>query len=187
MRPRGIVVALASIAVSALAAAGYEVLIGFPRQIDGRWVHRATTWYGYDQALPIPYMRGEMSWYYISPDGRRVLHGPRVQRHHNGRFAWLAQYRDGRLVGTATHWNERGVKTSEEFYHDGRQVGWAIYLDGRLHYWNEQILDGNRPVATRKFEGRWSIAFNCGETVSRAIDEETGRVSVLTGGGRACS
>ena len=69
-------------------------------------------------------------------------------------------------------WNDRGVKTNEEFYYVGRQVGWAIYVDGRLHYWNEQILDEGRPVASKKFEaGRWRLAFNCGETVSRAIDE----------------
>jgi hypothetical protein len=162
-------------------------VVGIPRRIDGRWVHRATTWYGYSLVLPIPYMRGEMSWYYVAPDGRHVPHGPRIQRHGNRRLAWLAEYRDGRLVGTATHWNERGVKTNEEFYHAGRQIGWAIYLDGRLHYWNEQILDGERPVASRKFEDRrWRLAFHCGETVSRAIDDRTGALSVLTGGGRAC-
>jgi hypothetical protein len=44
------------------------------------------------------------------------------------------------------------VKTCEEFYHAGRQVGWAVYLDGHLHYLNEQILDNDRPVASRKFE-----------------------------------
>jgi hypothetical protein len=76
----------------------------------------------------------------------------------------------------------------EEFYHAGRQVGWAIYLDGRLHYWNEQILDDGRPVASKNFEGeRWRLAFYCGETVSRAIDERTGELSVLGGGVRACS
>jgi hypothetical protein len=42
-------------------AGAYEV-VGFPRRVDGRWVHRATTWYGYSLNLPIPYMRGEMSW-----------------------------------------------------------------------------------------------------------------------------
>jgi hypothetical protein len=111
-----------------------------------------------------------------------------VYRHRNGRFAWLAEYRDGRVVGTTTHWNDRGVKTNEEFYHLGRQVGWAIYLDGRLHYWNERILDDGRPVASKKFEGgRWWLAFNCGETVSRTIDERTGELRVLTGVARACS
>ena len=162
--------------------------MGFPGRIDGRWVHRATTWYGYDLALPIPYMRGEVAWYYVAADGGHVLHGPRIHRHRNRRFASLAEYRDGRLDGTVTHWDDHGVKTGEEFYHAGRQIGWAIYLDGRLHYWNEQILDGDRPVASRKFEdGRWRLAFNCGEMVSRAIDERTGALSVLTGGGRACS
>lgn len=174
--------------IASLAAGVYEVAIGFPRRVEGRWVWRTTTWYGYDLALPIPYMRGEMSWYYTAPDGRRVLHGPRVYRHHNGRFAWLADYRDGHIVGTATHWNERGVKTSEEFYHAGRQVGWAIYLDGQLHYWNEQILDHGRPVASKKFEGgHWRLGFNCGETVSRTVDERTGELRVLNDGGRACS
>jgi hypothetical protein len=42
-------------------AGAYEV-VGFPRRVDGRRVHRATTWYGYSLNLPIPYMRGEMSW-----------------------------------------------------------------------------------------------------------------------------
>jgi hypothetical protein len=57
-----------------------------------------------------------------------------------------------------------------------------------LHYWNEQILDNGRPVASRKFEdGRWRLAFYCGEVVSRAIDERTGELSALTLGGRACS
>src|SRR5262249_45290816 len=150
------------------------------RRVEGRWVRRATTWYAYDLTLPIPYMRGEMSWYYTAPDGRRVPHGSRVYRHRNGRAAHLQEYRDGRLTGIATSWNERGVKTNEEFYHGGRHVGWAIYRDGQLDYWNEQILDGDRPVATRTFEGaRWRLAFNCGEIVSRAIDARTGELSVL--------
>jgi hypothetical protein len=188
IRARFTLVAFAVIASLATAAGLYEVFVGFPRRVDGHWVRRATTWYGYDLALPIPYMRGEMWWYYTAPDGRRVLHGPRVYRHRNGHFAWLAEYRDGRAIGTATHWNDRGVKTNEEFYHVGRQVGWAIYVDGRLHYWNEQILDDGRPVASKKFEGgRWRLAFNCGETVSREIDERTGELSVLNGGPRACS
>jgi len=188
-RIRLTIVALALLAVLLTAvAAAYEVVVGFPRKVDGHWVRRATTWYGYSLALPIPYMRGEMSWYYTLPDGRRVLHGQRVYRHRNGRYAWLAEYRDGRLVGTATRWNEHGLKTNEEFYYAGRQVGWAIYLDGQLHYWNEQILDDGRAVASRKFEnGRWRLSFNCGETVSRAIDERTGELSVLTQGGPACS
>jgi hypothetical protein len=175
--------------IASLAMAGaYDVVVGFPRRVESRWVRRATTWYGYSLALPLPYMRGEMWWYYTAPDGRRVLHGPRVYRHRNGRFAGLAEYHDGRLVGTSTHWNDRGVKTNEEFYHFGHQVGWAIYVDGRLHYWNEQILDGDRPVASKKFEEeRWRLAFNCGETVSRAIDERTGELRVLNGGARACS
>jgi hypothetical protein len=178
---------LAAVALVVSATAVYEVVVGFSRRVDGRWVHRATTWYGYS-IVAIPYMRGEMSWYYTAPDGRRVPHGPRVYRHHNGRFAWLAEYRDGGIVGTATHWNDRGVKTNEEFYHAGRQVGWAIYLDGRLHYWNEQVLDDDRPVASKMFEGgRWGLAFYCGETVTRAIDERTGELRVLSRGVRACS
>jgi hypothetical protein len=59
--------ALLAVLLTAVAAA-YEVVVGFPRQVDGRWVRRATTWYGYSLALPIPYVRGEMSL---------VLHPPR--------------------------------------------------------------------------------------------------------------
>jgi len=190
MKPwiRSTLVALAVLAALVTVAEAYDVAVGCPRRVDGRLVRRTTTWYAYSLALPIPYMRGEMSWYYTLPDGRRVLHGQRVYRHRNGRYAWLAEYRDGRLVGIATRWNEHSVKTNEEFYYAGRQVGWAIYLDGQLHYWNEQILDDGRAVASRKFEnGRWRLSFNCGETVSRALDERTGELSVLTHGGRACS
>src|SRR5262249_55650121 len=110
-RTRLALAGLVVIASLATATSAYEVLVGFPRRVEGRWVRRATTWYAYDLTLPIPYMRGEMSWYYTAPDGRRVPHGSRVYRHRNGRAAHLQEYRDGRLTGIATSWNERGVKT----------------------------------------------------------------------------
>lgn len=122
-------VALAVLAALVTIAEAYDAA-GFPRKVDGRWVRRAMTWCRYSLALPVPYMRGEMSWYYTVPDDRRVLHGQRVYRHRNGRYAWLAEYRDGRFVGTATRWNEHGVKTKTSALGNSAS---SRSLDARAH------------------------------------------------------
>jgi len=171
---------LAVVGLAALAAGGYELLRGFPRYVDGRWVRRVTVWHAYSMVLPVPYQRGTMYYVYPGPHGAEVRHGPFRTRHGNGRLNTAGVYRHGRFHGTWTTWDHGGRKTNEEFWWQGQHRGWAIYEQGRVHYHNEQLYEDGRLVAWKRFEGgRWFLAVPSGVEPRFRIDPATGALTRL--------
>lgn len=169
--------AVLTIAAVACLAGGYELLVGWPRRVEGRWVRRVTAWHVYGLGLPIPYQRGTLYYAYAGPGGE-VRHGPFRTLHGNGHVATQGAYRHGRPHGTWTSWNERGEMTNAEFWVDGDHRGWAIYDAGRVRYHNERILEDGRLVAWKRFEdGRWFLAVPVGVPPRFTIDSATGAVT----------
>jgi hypothetical protein len=165
---------LALVALAALAG-GYELLAGWPRRVEGRWVRRVTVWHAYGLGLPIPYQRGTLYHVYTGPAGGEVRHGPFRTLHGNGRLATRGAYRHGRPHGTWTTWSHRGQMTSAEFWADGDHRGWAIYEAGRVHYHHERLVEGGALVGWKRFEGgRWFLAVPSGAPARFTIDPATG-------------
>jgi hypothetical protein len=154
--------------------ASYEFLAGFPRFSDGRWVRRVTIWHFYS-FTPVPYQRGTIYHAYRGDDGTEVRHGPFRDLHGNGQVNHQGAYRHGQFHGTWTTWDHRGGKTNEDFWWNGQYRGWAIYEDGRVQYYNEQIYEAERLVASKRFEqGRWFLSVPVGVEARYRIDPVTG-------------
>lgn len=122
-----------------------------------------------------------MYYAYAGADGREVRHGPFRTLHGNGRVSHAGAYRHGQFHGTWTTWDHRGVKTNEDFWWEGRHRGWAIYENARVHYYYENLYEGDRLVATKRYEsGRWFLAVPVGVEPRFHIDPGTGALERVT-------
>lgn len=155
-----------------LAAVAYELLIGFPRRVDGRFVHRVTVW------SPEHRLERERMYYaYTDAHGTQVKHGI-FENFQDGRLVQRANYRDGKLDGTITYWNMLGAKTQELYYRAGTPYGWANFAGGKVVSMRQEIMQDGRTVAVKNFaDSRYSLEFRCGELMNLTIDPESGVTS----------
>src|ERR1700704_26458 len=98
-----IFVALA-FAILAGAAFAYEFFVGFPRTFEGQRVHRVTVW-----SAEHRFERERMYYAYTRPDGYEAKHGL-FENFQDGRLIQQISYRDGKLDGTITFWNQLGQR-----------------------------------------------------------------------------
>lgn len=159
----------------------YEVAIGFPRYVDGEWVRRRTSWYGWHYGNPIPRAKAEVYYYYRNEQGEEVRHGAIRQYHGNEALHTVGRYWHGKSDGTWTRWDDTGRKTGQAIWRKGERIGWSVYVNGELQYHNEELYDENgTPIATKRFEGGlWFLRFYSGQKPTLQIDPETGEVSPL--------
>lgn len=165
----------------ALAAWGYEVAVGLPRYVDGKWVQRHSSRYGLIWPWPIPGRLAEVYYFYTNERGEEVRHGELRQYHGNGMLQTVSQYRHGKHHGISSDWNDKGQKTGDLIFRQGELIGWADYRDGELVFHTEGLYDENgTPIATKRFEGgRWFLRFYSGRKATLQIDPKTGEVSRL--------
>lgn len=167
----------------AIAAVAYEFLIGFPRKVEGRFVHRVTVWTP-DHRLE----RERMYYAYTDADGQEVKHGA-FENFQDGRLVQQANYRNGKLDGTITYWNVLGTKTQELYYRAGTPYGWANFANGKLWSMRREIMQDGRTVGVKNFsDNRYSLEFRCGELMNVSIDPVSGQMSpVGNASRRECS
>ncbi|HSK42861.1 MAG TPA: hypothetical protein VLA83_03120 [Candidatus Binatia bacterium] len=167
----------------AVAAAAYEFLTGFPRKVDGRFVHRVTVW-SPDHRLE----RDRLYYAYTDADGREIKHGV-FENYQDGRLVQQAIYRDGKLDGTITFWNMLGAKTQELYYRAGTPYGWANFANGTLLSMHREIMQDGRTVAVENFsDNHYWLEFRCGELMNVAVDPVSGQMSpVANPSRRECS
>ena len=167
----------------ALAAVTYELLIGFPRRVDGRFVYRVTVW------APGHRLERERMYYaYTDAHGAEAKHGV-FENFQDGRLVQRANYRDGKLHGAITYWNMLGAKTQELYYRAGTPYGWANFANGKLLSMRQEIMQDGRTVYIKNFsDNRYSLEFRCGELMNVAIDPVSGQMSpVANASRRECS
>lgn len=166
-----------------LAAVAYESFVGFPRKVEGRFVHRVTVW-----APGHGLERERMYYAYTDADGREVKHGA-FENFQDGRLVQRANYRDGKLDGTITYWNVLGIKTQELYYRMDTPYGWANFANGKLFSMHREIMQDSRTVAIENFDNnRYSLEFRCGELMNVSIDPLSGQVNpVANASRRACN
>ncbi|HXO37917.1 MAG TPA: hypothetical protein VN872_04740 [Candidatus Acidoferrum sp.] len=167
----------------AVATVAYEVLIGFPRRVEGRFVHRVTVW-----APDHRFERERIYYAYTSADDRETKHGV-FENFQDGRLVQQATYRDGRLDGTMTFWNLLGAKTQEIYYRAGAPFGWANFANDKLLAMHKEITQNGRTVGIENFyNGHYSLEFGCSELMNVAIDPVSGQISpVANARRRECS
>lgn len=156
----------------ALATVAYELLIGFPRRVDGRFVRRVTVW------SPEHRLERERMYYaYTDAHGAEVKHGV-FENFQDGRLEQRANYRDGKLDGTITYWNMLGAKTQELYYRANTPYGWANFANGKLLTMHQEFVQDGRTVGVENFsDNRYSLEFRCGELMNVAIDPVSGQMS----------
>ena len=166
-----IVLACSLIAVAAVA---YEFLIGFPRRVEGQFVHRVTVW------TPDHHLERERMYYaYTDADGQEVKHGA-FENFQDGRLVQQANYRNGKLDGTITYWNVLGTKTQELYYRAGTPYGWANFANGKLWSMRREIMQDGRTVGVENFgNNQYSLEFRCGELMNVSIDPVSGQMSLV--------
>jgi hypothetical protein len=166
-----IVLACSLIAVAAVA---HEFFIGFPRKVEGRFVHRVTVW------APGHRLERERMYYaYTDADGREIKHGA-FENFQDGRLVQEANYRNGKLDGTITYWNVLGAKTQELYYRAGTPYGLANFANGKLLSMRQEITEDGRTVGVKNFAGnRYSLEFRCGELMNVSIDPVSGQMSTV--------
>jgi hypothetical protein len=119
------------ILLTAAFVAPYAHWIGFPRKIDGHWVHPRVTWQwtGYPPlGYPFPAI---VQYVYNGPDGREIKHGPLIERGIRGDSVVVARtgyysedQPDGTFVEYQTYW---GTKLAETVYDHGKQLSVTYY------------------------------------------------------------
>jgi hypothetical protein len=158
----------------AMAAVAYEIVLGFPRKVDGRFVHRVTVW-----AEDHRFQRERIYYAYAEANGSEVKHGL-FQNYQDGKLTQEATYRDGKLDGAMTFWNLLGAKTQELYYRAGTPYGWANFAGGKLLSMRQEIMQDGRTVAVKNFaDNRYSLEFRCGEFMNVAIDPVSGETSSI--------
>jgi len=181
-RKTGIAIVLACSLFGA-AVVAYEFFVGFPKKVEGRFVHRVTVW------APGHRLEHERIYYaYTDADGREVKHGI-FENFQDGRLAQQANYRNGKLDGTITYWNVLGAKTQELYYRADTPYGWADFANGKLFSMHREIMQDSRTVGVESFDNnRYSLEFRCGELMNVAIDPVSGQMSpVANASRRECS
>ena len=177
------IVVILACSLIALATVAYELLIGFPRRVDGRFVHRVTVW------SPEHRLERERMYYaYTDAHGVEVKHGA-FENFQDGRLEYRANYRDGKLDGTITYWNMLGAKTQELYYRADTPYGWANFANSKLLSMRQEIMQDDRTVGVENFiDNRYSLEFRCGELMNVAIDPVSGQMSpVANAKRRECS
>jgi hypothetical protein len=169
-------IVLSSIVVLIIAGStvAYSFFIGFPRNFEGKRVHRVTTW------SPENHLQPELIYYaYTGPSGKEVRHGS-FQRFDNGHLVQQATYRNGHVDGPITYWNLFGDKTQEIHYHQGTPYGWANFANGKLLSMRQEVMQQGRTVAVKTFDhDRYALEFKCGELINAAIDPASGQLSSI--------
>jgi hypothetical protein len=173
---------LLALAALAAIAVSYGYLIGFPRTIDGRRVHRVT------QRNPRDWFQPVLIYYAYSASGREMKHGP-FQRYEEGALIQTAYFKDGRLDGTQTYYNALGDKVQELYYRNDRPYGWANFSHGKLLTMRKDIFERQHAVAVKSFRnGQYSLEFRCGELIDLQIDPVSGQLSPIPNAGTlACT
>lgn len=150
--------------------------------IAGKTVHKVVDYYSLLWAFPIRDGPATVYWAYKDAAGKEVKHGPYRNFYRGGRPQYEAFYLDGKQDGTATSWKPDGEIAEREFWRTGSNIGWSNYDGGHLVYSIESIFEGNRRVATKKFErGVWILSFLCGEKIDLQIDPNTGDLVRISG------
>jgi len=172
------VLCLAAVSVTACRSGKQETFI------DGREVEKVEQKWG--AVFPFPFTKGVSQVYYGYHDasGKFVLHGPKRLFNQDGKLTYEAFYRDGKLVGTSTYWNDSGTaKEVEEFWKDGVKVGSAQYSkSGELGFYNEDIYAGSRRVAHKSYSYKtrqWTLCSY--EPNDLAIGPDTGKLMHSSG------
>lgn len=177
-RKAQIAIVLAS-SLIAIAAVAYEFFVGFPRKVEGRFVHRVTVW-----TPGHPLERERMYYAYTDADRREVKHGV-FENFQDGRLVQQANYRNGKVDGTITYWNVLGAKTQELYYRMDTPYGWANFANGKLLNMRREIMQDSRSVAIENFDhNRYSLEFRCGELMNVSIDPVSGQVNPITNANR---
>lgn len=167
----------------AMAAVAYEFFLGFPRKVEGQFVHRVTVW-----TPGHHFERDRMYYAYTGPDGVEIKHGI-FKNFEDGRLVYQAIYHNGKLDGTMTYWNMLGAKTQELYYWAGNPYGWANFANGKLLSMHREIMQDGRSVGVENFiDNHYSLEFRCGELMNVAIDPVSGQTSpVMNAGRRECN
>jgi hypothetical protein len=162
----------------AVATVAYEFLIGFPRRFEGRFVHRVTIW-----ATDHRFER-ELIFYVYTSDGKEIKHGI-FENFQDGRKVQQAIYRNGKLDGAITFWNQLGAKTQEIYYRAGTPFGWANFSNDKLLAMHKEIMQDGRTIGVENFSNnRYSLEFRCGELMNVAIDPVSGQISPVADASR---
>lgn len=148
--------------------------------IDGRTVERVETRWGLFYGLPFTGKIAREYYRYRDDSGKLVLHGPYRMYNPDGKLTSEEFYRDGRLNGTSTYWDQNGTAIQfQEFWRNGVKAGEAQYSrsGGHLQFYNEDIYQDSEKVAHKSYSyetGLWALCSYAATDL--AIDSRGGQL-----------